>query len=298
VTFTAGSARGDSQAERPTADLVVVSSSFFDVMQLPIVAGRGYAAADAVSPAPVAVVSQEIAHRFFGDANHALGSQISFETGDHRERAPATIIGVAADVRVPGLQGAPRRQLYVLDAHESIRGFHLIVRAERPEAFAPHLRAAIREVDPDLPAYQLRTVAEAFDDEYSTNRLLSGLFAALAIVAVLLAAAGLYAVMSYAVSQRTQEIAVRMALGASSRDVAAGVVGNSLKLTTFGLALGLTGAFALAVSARSTLYEIGPSDAATYIGVTLVTAVAALAAAWIPMRRAGAIDPARGLRQA
>jgi ABC-type antimicrobial peptide transport system permease subunit len=186
----------------------------------------------------------------------------------------------------------------VLDAHESIRGFHLIVRAERPEAFAPQIRAAIREVDPDLPAYQLRTVAEAFDDEYSTSRLLSGLFAALAIVAVLLAAAGLYAVMSYAVGQRTKEIAVRMALGASSRDVAADVVGNSLKLTTFGLALGLMAAFALAVSARSVLYEIGPSDAATYMGVTIVTAVAALVATWIPMRRAVAIDPALGLRQA
>lgn len=298
VTFSAGSARGDSQAERPTADLVVVSSSFFDVMQLPIVAGRGFVAADAGSPAPVAVVSQEIARRFFRDASHALGSQVSLETGDHRERAPATIIGVAADVREPGLRGAPRRQFYVLDAHESIRAFHLIVRAERPEAFAPHLRAAIREVDPDLPAHQLRTVAEAFDDEYSTNRLVSGLFAALAIVAVLLAAAGLYAVMSYAVSQRKQEIAVRMALGATSRDVAAEVVGNSLKLTAFGLALGLTGAFALAVSARSVLYEIGPSDAETYIGVTLLTAVAALVASWIPMRRAVAIDPARGLRQA
>jgi putative ABC transport system permease protein len=297
VSFTIGSARGDSP-DRPTADLVVVSSSFFDVMELPIVAGRGFTAADAMSPAPVAVVSQETARRFFGDANQAIGSQISLEPGDHRVRAPATIIGVAYDVRVPGLEGAPRRQLYVLDAHGSIRGFHLIVRTERPQALAPHLRAAIREIDPDLPAYQLRTVAEAFDDEYSSGRLVSGLFAAFAIVAVLLATVGLYAVMSHAVSQRAQEIALRMALGASSRDVAVGIVGHSLRLAAFGLALGLTGAFALAVSVRSALYGIGPSDTATYIGVTALTATAALTASWIPMRRAMAIDPAQGLRQA
>jgi putative ABC transport system permease protein len=297
VSFTIGSAREDSQADRPTADLVVVSSSFFDVMQLPTVAGRGFTVADAASPARVAVVSQEIARRFFGDATHALGSQISLDTGDHGAASAATIIGVASDVRVPGLEGTPRRQLYMLDAHESIRSFYVIVRAERPEALASQLRAAIRGIDPDLPAYQLRTVAEAFDDEYSTNRLLSGLFAAFAIVAVLLATVGLYAVMSYAVSQRTQEIAVRMALGASSRDVAAGVMGHSIKLAALGLALGLTGAFALAVSARSALYGIGPNDAATYIAVTAVTAIAAFIASWIPMRRAMAIDPAQGIRQ-
>ena len=298
VTFTIGSAPGDSQADRPTADLVVVSSSFLDVMQLPMVAGRGFTAADAVSPAPVAVVSQQVVQRFFRDTNHALGSQISLDAGNQGVRDPATIIGVVSAVRVPGLEGAPRRQLYVLDAHSSIRSFHLLVRAERPEALAPHLRAAIREVDADLPAYQLRTVAEAFDDEYSTNRLLSGLFAAFAILAVLLATVGLYAVMSHAVSQRAQEIALRMALGASSRDVAAGVAGHSLRLTALGLVLGLTGAFALATSVRSVLYGIGPSDAATYIGVTALTAIAALMASWIPVRRAIAIDPAQGLRQA
>ena len=108
---------------------------------------------------------------------------------------------------------------------------------------------------------------------------------------------GLYAVMSHAVSQRAQEIALRMALGASSRDVATSVVWRSLRLAGLGLALGLLGAFALAVSVRSTLYGIGPNDAATYVGVTALTAIAALMASWIPMRRAMAIDPAHGLRQ-
>lgn len=297
VSFATGSARGDSRAERPTADLAVVSSSFFDVTQLPIVAGRGFTAADAASPAPAVVVSQEIVRRFFAGANDAIGSQISLDNGAQHSPGPATVIGVASDVRVPGLQGAPRSQVYLLDAQEPIRGFYLIVRAERPEALASALRGAIREVDPDLPSYQLRTVAEAFDEEYSTNRLLSSLFAAFAIVAVLLAMVGLYAVMSHAVSQRAQEIALRMALGASSRDVATSVAWRSLRLAGLGLALGLLGAFALAVSVRSTLYGIGPNDAATYVGVTALTAIAALMASWIPMRRAMAIDPAHGLRQ-
>jgi putative ABC transport system permease protein len=298
VTFTIGAKGLSNQTERPTADLTVGSASFFDVMNLPIVAGRGFAKTDAASPAPVVIISQETTRRFFGDANQALGAQISIDVGDKRDRAPATVIGVASDVRVPGLEGSPRQRLYMLDAHESIRSFYLLIRAERPGALAQQVRTAIREVDGELPTYQLRTVAEAFDEEYSSNRLVSGLFAAFAILAILLASVGLYALMSYGVSQRTQEIAVRMALGASSRDVAAGVAGHSLKLAGIGAGVGLIGAFVLAQSVRSILYGVGPSDQSTYLGVLAVTAFSALMASWIPMRRAMAIDPAQGLRQA
>ena len=298
VTFAIGSDRRDELADQPTADLTVASASFFDVMQLAIVAGRGFTATDAVSPAPVVIISQETARRFFGDAQRALGVQISIHAGDKRSRPPATVIGVASDVRVPGVDGPPRKQLYALDAHESIRSFYLVVRAERPEALAQQVSAAIRDVDADLPIYQLRTLAEAFDDEYSVNRLLSGLFAAFAIVAVSLATVGLYAVMAHAVSQRTREIAVRVALGASSRDVAAGVAGHSLKLAGVGAGIGLAAAFALAQSVRSILYGVGPSDPWTYLSVLVVTAFAAFLASWIPMRRAMAIDPAQGLRVA
>lgn len=298
VTFTTGTESVGDQTERPTADLTVGSTEFFDVMNLPIAAGRGFVAADAASPARVAVISQETTRRFFGDANQAIGAQISIDVGDDRSRAPATVIGVASDVRVPGLEGLPRPHLYVLDAHEPIRSFYVIVRAERPEALAQMVRTAIREVDAELPTYQLRTLAEAFDEEYSSNRLLSGLFAAFAVLAVLLASVGLYAVMSYGVSQRTQEIAVRLALGASPRHVAAGVAGHSLRLAGIGAAAGLTGGFALAQSVRSILYGVGPNDPSTYLGVLTVTAAAVFLASWVPTRRALAIDPAQGLRQA
>ncbi len=209
----------------------------------------------------------------------------------------STVVGVSADIANAGLGQTPRPQLYVLDAHRPARSFYLIVRARSPETLAPGLRAAVRDVDADLPTYQLRTVEEAFADETSSNWLLSGLFAAFAIVAMLLATGGLYGVMSYAVSQRTSEIAIRMALGASARDVASKIIARSLALAGIGAALGLAGAFGLAQAMRSVLYGVGPADPGTYLGVLAVTGGAALVASWIPMRRAARVDPIRGLRQ-
>ena len=235
-------------------------------------------------------------NRYWGDDGRALGAQIVLDPSSARHVA-STVVGVSADIANAGLGQTPRPQLYVLDAHRPARSFHLIVRARSPETLAPGLRAAVRDVDADLPTYQLRTVEEAFADETSSNWLLSGLFAAFAIVAMLLATGGLYGVMSYAVSQRTSEIAIRMALGASTRDVASKVIARSLALAGIGAALGLAGAFGLAQAMRSVLYGVGPADPGTYLGVLAVTGGAALVASWIPMRRAARVDPIRGLRQ-
>jgi ABC-type antimicrobial peptide transport system permease subunit len=144
---------------------------------------------------------------------------------------------------------------------------------------------------------QLRTVEEAFADDASSNLLLSEMFAAFAIVALLLATSGLYGVMSYAISQRSAEIAIRIALGASPRSVAWNVFGRSLSLAGVGTVLGVAGAFGLAQAMRSTLYGVGPADPATYLSVIAITGAAAAVASWIPMRRAARVDPIKGLRQ-
>lgn len=296
VTFAIANRAGGDRAGHPSAGITVASPSYFAVMGVPIVAGRGFADGDAASPAPVVVVSRAMAQRYWGDDRRTLGAQIVLDASSAQPVA-ATVVGVAADVANAGFGQIPRPQVYVLDAHRSARAFYLVVRARSPETLAPALRAAVRDIDADLPTYQLRTVAEAFADETSTNGLLSGLFAAFAIVAMLLATGGLYGVMSYAISQRTAEIAIRMALGASPREVAAKVLARSLALAGIGSVLGLAGAFGLAQVMRSVLYGVGPGHPGTYLGVLAVTGGAALVASWIPMRRAARVDPIEGLRQ-
>ena len=145
---------------------------------------------------------------------------------------------MARDTANPDIDQAPSRCCYLLDDHRPTRRMQIVLRAAAPASLAPALRAAIRDVDADLPAYQLRTAAEGFADENSSNLLLGGLFAAFALVAMLLATTGLYGVMSYAVSQRTPEIAVRLALGAPARAIAASVIGRSVALAAIGAVAG------------------------------------------------------------
>jgi len=187
--------------------------------------------------------------------------------------------------------------VYVLDEHRPTRGIHLLVRAETPAALAGALRAAIGDADADLPAYQLRTLSEVVADENSSNQLLSGMFAAFAVIAMLLATAGLYGVMSYAVSQRSGEIAVRMALGAPARAIARQVVGHSIKLAAIGIALGMVCAYGLARMIGSLLYGVTATDPPTYVGAVALTIVGSLVASWLPMRRAAGIDPTESLRR-
>jgi putative ABC transport system permease protein len=238
-----------------------------------------------------------MALRFWGDEHRALGAQIVLEPLSGGDRAPSTVIGVSSDVANSGLDQAPRPQIYGLDSHRPTRSFYLIVRAHAPETLGPQLRAAVRAIDPDLPTYQLRTVEEAFADGASSNRLLSGMFAAFAIVALLLATSGLYGVMSYAVSQRNSEIAIRIALGASPRNVAWDIFGRTLSLAGVGTVLGVAGALGLAQAMRSTLYGVGPADPASYLSAVAITGAAALVASWIPVRRAARVDPINGLPQ-
>lgn len=294
-TFTIAGHEAVSDRDRPSAGVVIVSDRFFDVMGIPIVAGRAFTAADARTDASaVAVVSRETARRYF--AGDAVGAVVHLPGRDGLPALDATIVGIARDTANPDLDQALPPMLYVLDAHRPARKTLLIVRGEHPAALAAPLRAAIRDVDPDIAIFQLRTVTEAFADELSSSVLLSALFAAFAVVAVLLAAAGLYGVMSYAVSQRTPEIAVRLALGASTGAVARDVVGRTLSLALVGSLFGLAGAFALAQTMQSILYGVTSSDPATYGSAVVLAALSAVVASWIPMRRAAAVDPLTSLR--
>ena len=282
--------------DRPSAGLIVVSPDYFRALGIPIVAGRAFTAADAAGDLAATVVSQETARRYWGDAATAIGGLIRVAAPADGPALEATVVGVARDAANPLTMLAPEPMVVLLDEHRPMRSTHLVVRGPGAAGLGPALRDALRDAEPDLP-FRLRTVVERFADENSSNQLLSGLFAAFAVVALLLATAGLYGVVSYAVSQRTPEIAVRMALGASRREIARDVVGSSLRLTVIGAVAGLAGALALAQTMTSLLFGVSATDGATYAGAAAVAVVAALVAAWIPMRRAAAIDPIQSLRR-
>ncbi|MGD9905506.1 MAG: ADOP family duplicated permease [Vicinamibacterales bacterium] len=282
--------------DRLAAGLVVVSPDYFAVTQLPLVAGRAFTPADATAGEAPVVVSAEAARRFWGGTAAAIGRQLRLGTPGVDGTLDATVVGVVRDTLNPMVARAPDPLVLVLDAHLPTRATYLVVRATAADV-PTRLRAALQEVDGDL-GFRLRTVPERFADEHSSNTLLAGLFAAFALVALLLATAGLYGVVSYAVSQRTPEIAVRLALGASPGAIARDVVGGSLRLALAGAALGLAGALALAQTMTSMLFGVTATDAPTYLGAAAAAVVAAVVATWLPMRRAVAVDPIRSLRQA
>jgi putative ABC transport system permease protein len=289
--------RDSTSRDRPAAGVVVTTADYFSVVDVPLVAGRGFETADAASSRAVMVLSAESARRYWGEAAKALGAVVRLPAGDGAAAVEATVIGVSRDTANPDVDQPPQPVMFLLDEHRPSRRMVILLRAQSPATLAPALRAAIRDVDADLPPYQLRTAADGFEDENSSNRLLVGMFAAFAIVAVLLATTGLYGVMAYAVSQRTPEIAVRMALGAPVTAIAAAVVGRSVALAALGAVLGMGGALALSQAMTAVLYGVTATDPTTYLGAATLALAAALVAAWIPMRRAAGIDPIQSLRR-
>lgn len=303
LTFAASTAfdvAGQEAAsrERPAAGLIVASTDVFAVTGIPILAGRAFERADAASADAVAVVYAETARRYLGGVPQAVGARLRLDGTSGSAPLDVRVIGVARDTANPDLDLAPSPQIVVLDEHRPARRQYLLVRSASAASLATAVRDAFRDVDADLPATDIRTVDAAFAEEVSSSALIGALFAAFGAVAMLLATAGLYGVMAFVVSQRTPEIAVRMALGASRRDVAREVVGRTARMAGLGLALGLAGGLALAQSMTSMLYGISPGDPLTYAGAGVLTIGAALVAAWVPMRRAALVDPIESLRQA
>lgn len=296
VAFDIDARTGAADRDRPAAGLVAVTAAYFETVRVPLLEGRGFVQADAAGP-PVAIVSAEVARRHWPSPGTALGSSLRISDG-RASPLEAVVVGVAADTADAIQFDSAAPTIFVLDAHVPLGPMHVLVRGQNPAALAMPFRRAISEVDPDLAAFQLRTLREAFADEGSSNQLLSGLLTGFALVAILLAMAGLYGVMSYAVSQRTGEIAVRMALGAPGRAIARDVIGESLKLAATGVVLGAAGAYALARAVASILFGVTASDPPTYVAAITLTFAAAFVATWVPMRRAATIDPIESLRRA
>ena len=205
------------------------------------------------------------------------------------------VVGVSGDIKRPDLTGV-NPHVYFAARQSPQRARSVMVRAADPEAIIPSIRGELRSLDQGVAVQQLRTMSEAFDDELSSIRILTGMFGAFALIALVLASAGLYGVISYSVSQRVQEIGIRMALGAVPGDIRTMIVRQTLVLIAAGCAFGIAGGAAIARATSSILYEVSPSDPSTYIAVAAVLSMVAAASALAPVRRTTQIDPLVALR--
>lgn len=240
---------------------------------------------------PVAIVNAEMARRYWGSDTAALDRRVQFE-GDGRW---FTIVGVAGNVLRADIRGS-NPELYVPSRQDPRPTMALMVRAGEAERLVESARGEVRAMDVDVPVREIRTIEEVFDDELSSGRILMGMFMAFAALALALAASGLYSVVSYSVTQRRQEIGIRMALGAAGPDIRRMIVRQTLVLVLVGGVIGLAGGALLGNVSASLLFRVSPSDPATYGAVVGILSLVALAAAYAPVRRAVSVDPLVALR--
>ena len=302
VPLSEGGRRDEFQVEgRPIpagpalgVDLYMASPGYFETLGIPRLGGRDFAN-ETASGSKVAVVNEEFVRRLFKDEN-AIGRRV---TGGG---ATYEIIGIVGNIKSRTL-GEPLRPVLFRSLAQSIAGdpsflgYSVVVRiAGAPAALAPAVRREIHSLDPTLAIFNAETMEEHLRDALFLPRLAGTLFGVFGVVGLLLAAVGLYGVMSYSVSQRTREIGIRMALGAQTGEVRRLVVRQGMLLTLVALALGLAAAWAVAQFSASFLYGVQPHDLYTFTGVPLFLAGIAFLACWIPSRRAAMVDPLTALR--
>jgi predicted permease len=270
----------------------IVSAGFFESTAMPIVRGRALLAEDVAGRRSVAVVNESFARQNFATPD-AVGRSCGFDTDHDFE-----IVGVVRDARVNGLRESPSPMLYLNVAQNNEYESSIEVRVDgdtRP--LTQVLRRKILEVEPRLPLFEISTVADNLGRSVQRERLIAWLAGAFAVLALLLAALGLYGVMSRLVARRTSELGIRAALGANRRRLLGLVLSESLTTVGLGLAAGIPLLLAASRGVASLLYGLAPTDGATIVAAALVFLAAALAASYPPARRAARIDPMTALRQ-
>jgi putative ABC transport system permease protein len=279
--------------EKPTADLQTISTGYLKALRVAVRRGRALTDGDGAEAPPVALVSASLSERFW-PGEDPIGRR--FRMGD--EEGWRTIVGVVGDVKQYWFDREPRPTLYVSYLQAPRRDMFLVVRSplETAEVVAA-ARARIRETDREQPVDEIRTMATVVSESASFIRLAAALMIILGLVGLLLAAVGLYGVMAEHVARRTQEIGIRMALGARGTDVLRLVVGQAARLVGIGLAFGLLGAFGLGRLMAGVLFGIVRPNLLSLAAVTAILATVAILAAWIPLRRATRVDPILALRE-
>jgi predicted permease len=272
----------------------IVTPSYLDTMGIPLLLGRRFSEQDNAASPRVAIINETLARDAWPGEN-PVGKSFRWKnlTGDQ----PVEVIGVARDAKNQGLLGNPPRLAYFPLAQKYDGGMTLHLRtATKPEQMRAAVQGEIRALDPKLPIYNVKTLEQYRRDALSDMRIQAILVGGFGLLAMMLASLGLYGVLSYSVAQRTQEIGIRMALGATSSDVLRLVVRQGCKLVAIGIVLGSAGAFAAARLLKSLLYGVNATDPLTFIAVAMLLTFVAVFACWMPARRATKVDPLVALR--
>lgn len=279
----------------PTTDVRPVTPGFFRTMGIPQLAGRDFDGSETEDSPPVAVISETLARRHLA-GEPPIGARLHVNIG----RAGGTtyeIIGVVGDIKIASLEGDVRPAVYVPHTQLSIGVMSFVVRtAIDPAGLAAGLTGAVRAIDPELPVADVRVMEDVVDATLARPRVVTILLAAFAVMALALAAVGVYGVMAYSVGHRTQEIGVRMALGATPESVFRLVIGQALTLVGLGVALGLAGAAASSRVLGTLLYQTATVDPTTFAVTAVVLTIVAGLASYVPARRGTRIAPVDALR--
>jgi putative ABC transport system permease protein len=276
--------------EDPLADVRIVAPGYFETMKISLVQGRFLDERDVLEAPRTCVINETMARRYFADRS-PLGLIIQNPHGK------SEVVGVVADVRSQGLDSEPKKQVYLPLRQSPSPGMAVVARTDRdPLALGATIQSVIWSVDPEQPIYQLSTMDQILARAVFLPRLSTTLLATFALAALLLAALGIYGVLSYSVSQRTREIGLRMALGSSGGQTVGLVVRNSLLLVGIGGAIGLGAAAVLSRTMARVLYGVGPFDLPSFSAALIVLVLAGLGASLLPAMRATRVDPMIALR--
>jgi len=286
-------ASGANASVTPTTNLLQVSADFFATMGIRIVEGRGFTEADARGPIRVYIVDRSFAEKYF-PGRSAVGEK--FEGPGPSEQWPF-IIGVAEEARFTRADERTGRPIVYSPTAYAAENFSLVLRTARSSNdLAPLLREKVRGVDPSLPIEAISRFDSLLDHLVDTRRGLMALLGAFALIALLLATVGIYGLLSYDVSQRTREIAVRGAIGATPRQIIRLILGQGIGKVGVGLAFGLVGAFYFTRFMPSLLFGVQPWNPFAYLIVSVLLLTVALLSCWLPAWRAAKIDPLVALR--
>lgn len=299
-TFVVEGAPHMKLGEYNDANRRVVTPDYLRTIGVPLIAGRFLSESDGPAAPPVALVNQAMARQYWPSDN-PIGRR--FKLGDDTSNTPwVTIVGVVGDMRQMGLDTAPRAEMYFsYQQPVGSIGFYmprdLAVRtAGDPLSIAPAVRRAVADADKDQSVSHVRPMEALLDSETASRKVQAELLGAFTVLALVLASLGIYAVLAYAVTQRTSEIGLRIALGARERDVLASVMGQGARLVACGIVLGLAGAWLLTRLMSSLLYGVAPTDARTFAGSVAIFLLVGLSACYFPARRAAQVDPTLALR--
>jgi putative ABC transport system permease protein len=294
TSFTVLGEPPPAPGQEPTVDVKVCDNGFFGAMNVPLLRGRLFTDRELQAASHVVVINETMARRYFAGVD-PIGRQVGIAMMS--PIVPSTIVGVVGDIKNADLTAAPRAMSYWPQPELAYSAMTLTVRtAGDPLSLAPAIEAQVHALDKDQPVADVKTMDQWIAKSMAQTRFNSMLLTVFAALALLLAAIGIYGVMSYAVSQRTPEIGIRLALGAERSDILTMIVGNAVRLTLIGLAIGVLLAAGLGRTLTALLFQTTATDPLTFAAVAGVLGAVAMLASYLPARRASRIAPVEALR--